>query len=322
MEFRNWLESSSGLDIVISKLRVSYPGVEIYAYESKEKIELMRIRVPMGMRGGGVGTEIVKSLQGYASSVGKPIVISPEAERGRKGDLERFYKNLGFVHNKGRNVDFTLSSPTSRTMYWKEKKIEESARVTDHWPVNKLFYNMDDPSERRQYEKDLADRIAELSKPARKEISRNFIKEPHVIMCWRGFDLRSFERDVVREVEYMLISGSKAKEGMLWFTHSVQPVSHFSPKEYALSHARGDGYLLTYPLRCFRSYDLVKYDDGSELREVRAKVNSMELNSKAIIDDRLYELPEGWYFTWQVEKHIGFKGSLKIKEEMLKRVEK
>jgi GNAT superfamily N-acetyltransferase len=116
--FKIWLESS-GLDAVLSKATDKHPGVQISAYENKHSIELMQIKVPEDARGGGIGTEIIKSIQEYARSAGKPIVIRPAAEKGRKGDLERFYKDLGFVHNKGRNVDFTLSSPTASTMYWR-----------------------------------------------------------------------------------------------------------------------------------------------------------------------------------------------------------
>lgn len=118
MGFRKWLESS-GIDAFISGIESRHPEVKIQAYETNNKIELMQIVVPEEMRGSGVGTEIIKSLQDYARSIGKPIVIRPEAERGRKADLERFYKGLGFVHNKGRNTDFAISSPLASTMYWR-----------------------------------------------------------------------------------------------------------------------------------------------------------------------------------------------------------
>lgn len=118
MEFRTWLESS-GLDAVVAGIVARHPGLKLDACEAKEKIELMSIEVPKGSRGMGIGTEVVRALQDYARGVGKPIVIRPEAQRGRKGDLDRFYKSLGFVHNRGRNTDFVLSSPTSRTMYWR-----------------------------------------------------------------------------------------------------------------------------------------------------------------------------------------------------------
>lgn len=135
MEFRTWLEHS-GLDALVSAAMERHPGLRLDAYETKDKIELMSIEVPEGSRGAGVGTEVVRSLQDYASSVGKPIVLRPEAQRGRKGDLDRFYRGLGFVHNRGRDTDFVLSSPTSRTMYW--RPLGESY-MTGHRPPKKDY---------------------------------------------------------------------------------------------------------------------------------------------------------------------------------------
>lgn len=120
MRFRKWIEST-GIESVLSGMIEKYPGVRLTAYESKEKIELMEIVVPKNMRGRGIGTEIIRTIQDYALRVGKPIVLRPEADRGRKGELDRFYRGLGFVTNKGRNMDYSLSSPTSRTMYWRPK---------------------------------------------------------------------------------------------------------------------------------------------------------------------------------------------------------
>ena len=51
--------------------------------------------------------------------MGKPIVLRPEPEPRKKKALMDFYKNLGFVANKGRKTDYTLSSPFSLTLYWK-----------------------------------------------------------------------------------------------------------------------------------------------------------------------------------------------------------
>lgn len=319
MEFRTWLESS-GLDAVVAGVVDRHPGLKLVAYEAKEKIELMSIEVPEGSRGMGVGTEAVRAIQSYARSVGKPIVLRPEADRGRKGDLDRFYKGLGFVHNRGRNTDFVLSSPTSRTMYWRPG-LDESVRVTDRWPVNKAMYDMDNPVERGHYERDLKDRLEGLGGSPKNVVSKRLVSEPYTITCWRGFDRRSFDRDVREEGGRMSIAGDRAMEGMLWFTHSLQPKHDFDPREYAVGHARGDGYLLTYPLVCERRYVSIKYDDGSSSTEApEERVNGTELNGKGVLWGKIYDLPPGWFFTWQVQKHIGFKGSLRIEEGMLERV--
>ena len=119
MNFRNFVESSSGMDGILKRIEMEFPSVKVSAFESAYKIEIMQIKVPEKMRGRGIGTKIMGMFKEYAMSVGKPIVLIPEAERGHKKDLERFYGRLGFVKNKGRSMDYTLSSPVARTMYWK-----------------------------------------------------------------------------------------------------------------------------------------------------------------------------------------------------------
>jgi hypothetical protein len=108
---------SDDLDALVTKLRQEYPGLRIYAYESAGLIELMEIEVKD--KGQGTGTKVIKALQEYARGVGKPIVLRPHPEPRKKAALFKFYKNLGFVMNKGRKTDYTLSSPFSLTMYWK-----------------------------------------------------------------------------------------------------------------------------------------------------------------------------------------------------------
>lgn len=120
MNFSKWLFESQNYNIqaLIDVILQRYPFVNISAYESKDRIELEKIILPPEKRGAGVGTAIIKIIQDYASKVGKPIVLHPEAEKGHKKDLENFYKSLGFVYNKGLHKDFVLSS-MAKTMYWK-----------------------------------------------------------------------------------------------------------------------------------------------------------------------------------------------------------
>jgi hypothetical protein len=110
------------MEELLNQIREKYPFVKLWAYESPVKIELQQIEVDPEYRGQGIGSEIIRILQNYAKSVGKPIVLRPEAERGRKKDLERFYKDLGFVHNKGKHIDYSLTSPMAKTMYWRFKE--------------------------------------------------------------------------------------------------------------------------------------------------------------------------------------------------------
>lgn len=108
---------SENLNDLLTELRREYAGLQIDAFESAAYIELMGINVEN--KGHGIGTKVIEALQEYARRVGKPIVLRPEPEPRKKAALFRFYKNLGFVVNKGRKRDYALSSPFALTMYWK-----------------------------------------------------------------------------------------------------------------------------------------------------------------------------------------------------------
>jgi hypothetical protein len=110
------------MEELLQKIQSLYPKVTIWASEMPHLIELKEIEVPNEDQGLGIGTHIIDMLKDYARSVNKPIVLRPKPQRGKKKALTRFYKRLGFVDNSGRNRDYTLSSPFSKTMYWRFKE--------------------------------------------------------------------------------------------------------------------------------------------------------------------------------------------------------
>lgn len=106
---------------LVEMLRQRYRGITLSVWETGDHIELAGIYVPKPMQNQGWGAATVKAIQDYANKVGKPVVLRPQPDRGKKAALERFYKRLGFVSNSGRHTDFTLGSPFARTMYWKPR---------------------------------------------------------------------------------------------------------------------------------------------------------------------------------------------------------
>jgi hypothetical protein len=98
-----------------------YPGIILYVWETDNQIELANIEVPIEQRHQGIGKRIIDELKSIARRINKPVTLIPQADRGYKKKLERFYRDLGFVNNKGRYKDYTISSPFSSTMYWKPK---------------------------------------------------------------------------------------------------------------------------------------------------------------------------------------------------------
>lgn len=126
----NWYKKSQAdLDIedelndLLQSLRNEYPLSKLEAWiPHGHHIELANIEVRPENRGKGVGNAVIKRIQDFAREKGLPITLRPKADRGKKEALDRFYRSLGFKKNRGRDMDYELSSPFSTTMFWKPDK--------------------------------------------------------------------------------------------------------------------------------------------------------------------------------------------------------
>ena len=107
------------LSSIIDGFSAQIPGLYLWAYETDRKVELKEIKVPPEQRNQGLGGQIIEAIKDYARRVGKPVVLSPQPEFGKKKALDRFYRNHGFVYNRGRNKDYEISSFFGPTMYWR-----------------------------------------------------------------------------------------------------------------------------------------------------------------------------------------------------------
>ena len=85
----------------------------LYIYEKKNTISIDNMVVKKEYRNQGIGTDILNDIIDYADRVQKTITLTPTSEFGTKERLKKWYKANGFVENKGRNTDFTISD----TMY-------------------------------------------------------------------------------------------------------------------------------------------------------------------------------------------------------------
>jgi GNAT superfamily N-acetyltransferase len=103
----------------IDDIFAKYPNVIIDASVGKKDINLSRIVVPKEMRNQGIGTQVMNDLSEYADGIGKRITLTPSGDFGGSvPKLKTFYKELGFVENKGKNKDFS----TRETMYREPKE--------------------------------------------------------------------------------------------------------------------------------------------------------------------------------------------------------
>lgn len=90
-------------------------------------VHLSSVVVPRHAQRQGIGTQFMTDLRTYADKHGAMITLTPSTDFGSsKSGLMKFYKSHGFVENKGRNKDFTISN----TMYRNPEKYSGRAEIT------------------------------------------------------------------------------------------------------------------------------------------------------------------------------------------------
>ena len=78
------------------------------------------IKVPKEKRNQGLGTAVMQSIIDLADQQQRILVMTPSTDFGASSveRLKKFYKRFGFVENKGKNKDFSISE----TLYRNPKK--------------------------------------------------------------------------------------------------------------------------------------------------------------------------------------------------------
>ena len=115
-EFGYFPESSTATKSLPDMLEQKYPNVTLDISGNPEKgYELSRIVIPEGERGEGMGTEIMQDMIDMADEQGARISLTPDVSFGGTSvaRLKKFYKQFGFLENKGKNKDFSIRN----TMY-------------------------------------------------------------------------------------------------------------------------------------------------------------------------------------------------------------
>jgi hypothetical protein len=146
-----------------------------------------------------------------------------------------------------------------------------------------------------------------------KEVNQRKFVEPLTIICYRGFDADL--KSIKTIGDKLILSPKKSEQGMLWFTHKfVNTYNH--PKEYV--KGRGE-WLLTYPLKAKKIYDLVTYEDGSTDQKKPQNIDpdSAENSRYYCSWDMCIELPENWFFSYKSQKFIVTNNKIYIDRSMI-----
>ena len=116
----NWYstDENDGINEYLKQLMISWEkeGIKSWMHAKNESIIVSEFIVPEDERNQGIGSQKMKELLDYAKAIGYRVLLTPSTDFGASSltRLKKFYKNLGFVDNKGRNKDYR----TKETMIW------------------------------------------------------------------------------------------------------------------------------------------------------------------------------------------------------------
>lgn len=114
MRFKEWLvEQESAFESL--KNNLDSLGVDHSISNHKDHINVSKIVVPKEKRNSGIGTKAMHMITDHADTQGKRVELTPASDfGGSKSRLKVFYKRHGFVENKGRNIDYSISNSMYR----------------------------------------------------------------------------------------------------------------------------------------------------------------------------------------------------------------
>ena len=101
--------------INVKALQEQFPNVDFSLSQRGNQATLSKVVIPKSQREQGIGTEFMQALTKAADDDAAQLALSPSADfGGSKARLIDFYKRFGFVPNKGKSIDFTISESMRR----------------------------------------------------------------------------------------------------------------------------------------------------------------------------------------------------------------
>ena len=71
-------------------------------------IRVDNIRIPDEKQGKGIGSRVIKGISNVAKRNNVPVTLTPEPDKGKKTQLNRFDTKHGFTKNKDHSISDTL----------------------------------------------------------------------------------------------------------------------------------------------------------------------------------------------------------------------
>jgi GNAT superfamily N-acetyltransferase len=107
--------AAKNVDELRSVLAKDFPQVNHFVSERPQSVSVSKVVVPPEVRGQGVGTTFMRDVIDYADARGKPVALTPSSDfGGNLAQLREWYGGLGFIPNKGRKADHSISESMYR----------------------------------------------------------------------------------------------------------------------------------------------------------------------------------------------------------------
>jgi len=108
-------EPAQTVDQIESTLIEEFEDLKLSISGRNDNVTLNKIIIPEGQRSQGVGSQVMQRIMDWADQNGKTVALTPSKDFGGSvSRLKSFYKQLGFVDNKGSNKDFEISESMLR----------------------------------------------------------------------------------------------------------------------------------------------------------------------------------------------------------------
>lgn len=120
MRAHELFESPEEIDSLEKQLLSKYPDLDtLFLTFRNGAISISSIIVNPQARKTGVGTRVMTDIVNYADQHQYRITLTPGQRDDRHGTtstarLKKFYKQFGFIQNRGRRKDFTISDSMYR----------------------------------------------------------------------------------------------------------------------------------------------------------------------------------------------------------------
>lgn len=107
-------QNTETIEQLEERLEDYYDLKSLSLFENGDTIKLNMIAIDRDKQGGGIGSAVMREIIAYADANNKTVTLTTGQNDDAFGTtsstrLKKFYKRFGFVENKGRNKDFSLS---------------------------------------------------------------------------------------------------------------------------------------------------------------------------------------------------------------------